>query len=99
MACSEVYINLNLHFDLRKKYEHLGPWTEGFRRLYNEKELKRQSYAKACSKSLYRKLLNKYPHLAEDKEFLWEYCEEKMTPPDANPDVEKLIQLKAQQDD
>jgi len=59
--------------------------------LWNEKQRKRSFTKRKKAKHLYRKLLEKYPHLEEDPEFLREYCEQKMGGIDSNPDVEKLI--------
>ena len=65
--------------------------------LWNEKIRKKDYRDKALARRLYNKLLNKYPHLSEDPEFLKEYCQEKMIPPDPNPDVEELIKKSNEQ--
>lgn len=74
-----------------KKYDNLGDWTRPYKMLWNEKQRKRSFTKRKKAKHLYRKLLEKYPHLEEDPEFLREYCEQKMGGIDSNPDVEKLI--------
>lgn len=67
--------------------------------LWNEKQRKRDWYFKMKSKGLAKKLMEKYPHLGEDPQFLREYCDSKVRPADENPDVEKLIQAHEARDD
>ena len=58
---------------------------------WNEKQRNRETYYSVKARELEKKLLEKYPHLAEDMEFLQDYCMKKVRPADTNPDVEKLI--------
>ena len=50
------------------------------------------AYYSSKKREFVKELLEKYPHLKDDEEFLMEYCESKVTPADENPDVEKLIE-------
>lgn len=65
---------------------------------WNEKQRKKESYYYVKAIHFEKKLLEKYPHLAEDREFLRDYCKEKVRPADHNPDVEQLIKKASQQD-
>ena len=65
--------------------------------LWNEKIWKKDYGDKALARRLYNKLLNKYSRLSENPEFLKENCQEKMIPPNPNPDVEELIKSSKEQ--